>query len=94
VTYTLVPWLVQIEQAISRDLFKISEGKRSHFAEHLVDGLLRGDVQSRNMAYNTAHMGGWMSADEIRERENLNPIRMVREILLDAAQHANGGAGA
>jgi len=69
VKYTLVPWLVQIEQAIKRDLFEISEGKRAHFAEHLVDGLLRGDIQSRYQAYNTAHMGGWLNADEIRELE-------------------------
>jgi len=74
VTYTLVPWLVQIEQAIRRDLFAISEGKRTHFAEHLVDGLLRGDIQSRYAAYNIAHMGGWLSADEIRAFENMNSI--------------------
>ena len=72
--FTLTPWLVQIEQAIQRDLFAISDGKRTCFAEHLMDGLLRGDIQSRYAAYNTAHMGGWMNADEIRERENMNQL--------------------
>jgi HK97 family phage portal protein len=74
VKYSLVPWLVQIEQAIKRDLFQISDGKRTHFAEHLVDGLLRGDVTSRYAAYQIARQNGWMNANEIRELENANPI--------------------
>lgn len=74
VKYTLVPWLVQIEQALYRDLFQISAGKRANFAEHLVDGLLRGDILSRYQAYNVAHNGGWLCADEIREYENMNPL--------------------
>jgi len=74
VKFTLYPWLVQIEQAIQRDLFRISAGKRAHFGEHLVDGLLRGDIQSRYTAYQIARLNGWMNANEIRERENMNPI--------------------
>jgi HK97 family phage portal protein len=72
--FTLTPWLVQIEQAIKRDLFGISEGKRSHFAEHLLDALLRGDIASRYAAYQTARQNGWLNANEIREFENTNPI--------------------
>lgn len=74
VKYSLMPWLVQIEQAIKRDLFRISAPQRSYFAEHLVDGLLRGDIQSRYQAYQIARQNGWMNADEIRELENMNPI--------------------
>lgn len=74
VQYSLVPWLVQIEQGIKRDLFRISDGKRTHFAEHLVDGLLRGDVASRFGAYQVARQNGWLNANEIRMLENLNPI--------------------
>lgn len=74
VKFTLVPWLVQIEQAIKRDLFGISEGKRTHFAEHLVDGLLRGDIASRYQAYAVGRNWGWLSANDVRELENLNPL--------------------
>lgn len=74
VKFTLTPWLVQIEQAIKRDLFAISEGKRTHFAEHLLDGLLRGDIASRYQAYSIARNWGWMSADDVRELENMNPL--------------------
>ena len=74
VKYSLVPWLVQMEQSYKRDLFALGDGKRTHFAEHLVDGMLRGDVASRFAAYQTARQNGWLNADEIRELENMNPI--------------------
>jgi HK97 family phage portal protein len=74
VKFTLMPWLVQIEQAIKRDLFGISDGKRSHFAEHLVDGLLRGDIASRYQAYSVGRNWGWLSANDVREFENMNRL--------------------
>jgi HK97 family phage portal protein len=74
VKFTLMPWLVQIEQAIQRDLFRISEGKRSHFAEHLVEGLLRGDSAGRAAYLQTMRQNGALNADEWRALDNLNPI--------------------
>jgi len=74
VKYTLMPWLVQIEQALRRDLFRISDGKRSHFAEHLVEGLLRGDSQSRAAYLQTMRQNGALNADEWRALDNMNPI--------------------
>lgn len=73
VIYTLTPWLVRWEQAIYRDLLTEAE-RLSYFAEHLIDGLLRGDIQSRYEAYNIGRTGGWLSADDIRELENMNPL--------------------
>jgi HK97 family phage portal protein len=73
VTDTLMPWLVRWEQAISRDLFS-PESRRTRFAEFLVAGLLRGDQASRFTAYATARQWGWLSANDIRRLETLNPI--------------------
>ena len=42
--------------------------------EHLVEGLLRGDTATRYEAYGKAIRDGWMSRNEVRERENLNPM--------------------
>ena len=73
VTHTLRPWLVRFEQTIEQRLLLARE--RAQFkAEFLVDGLLRGDVQSRYQAYATARQNGWMSANEIRALENFNPV--------------------
>jgi len=73
VVHTIRPWLVRWEQAFKRDLFLPAE-RDTYFAEFLVDGLLRGDIESRYRAYSVARQWGWMSADDIRELENLNPL--------------------
>lgn len=70
VTHSLRPWLVRIEQAIKRDLIRQSN---LYFAEFTVDALLRGDTQSRYEAYASAIQNEWMSANEVRLRENMNP---------------------
>ena len=73
VIYTLMPWLTRWEQAIYRDLLTPNERPR-YFAEHLVDGLLRGDIKSRYEAYSIGRQNGWLSANDVRTFENLNPI--------------------
>lgn len=73
VVHTVRPWLVRWEQAIKLKLFTPSE-RRRFFAEFVVDGLLRGDIKSRYDAYAVARQNGWMSANDIRELENQNPI--------------------
>ena len=73
VEYSLRPWLVRWEQEISRCLLTPAE-RQTYFAEFLVDGLLRGDVASRYAAYHTAWTDGWLTWNEIRERENMNPV--------------------
>lgn len=48
--------------------------RKRFFIEFLLDGLLRGDIQSRYNAYKIGRDGGWLNPDEIREKENMNPI--------------------
>lgn len=72
-THTIRPWVVRFEQAIMRALFSPAE-RRKFFVEFLLDGLLRGDMQSRSAAYANAITNGYMSRNEVRERENLNPF--------------------
>ena len=73
VQYTLRPWLTRLEQAMARRLFT-EEEKKTYFVKFNVDGLLRGDYQSRMNGYATARQNGWMSANDIRELENLDRI--------------------
>ncbi len=73
VMYTLDPWVVRWEQAIKRALFSESE-KKEYFVKFNVDGLLRGDYQSRMNGYAVGRQNGWLSANDIRELENLNRI--------------------
>ena len=73
VKYTLDPWVVRWEQSLSRALFTPEE-KKQYFFKFNVEGLLRGDYQSRMNGYATARQNGWMSANDIRELENLDRI--------------------
>ena len=73
VKYTLDPWVTRWEQSIQRRLFKDSE-KAEYFVKFNVDGLLRGDYISRMSGYATGRQNGWLSANDIRELENMNQI--------------------
>ena len=73
VKYTLDPWVMRWEQSIQRSLFTPDE-KKNYFVKFNVEGLLRVDYQSRMQGYATARQNGWMSANDIRELENLDRI--------------------
>ena len=77
--HTIRPWLVRIEQAINRALFPDngkggSNGGRRFYVQFNLDGLMRGDYKSRMEGYAIARQNGWMSTNDIRELENLNPV--------------------
>lgn len=73
VKYTLEPWLIRWEQSLVRSLILPGE-KGKYFIKFNVDGLLRGDYESRMNGYATARQNGWMSANDIRALENLDQI--------------------
>ena len=73
VKYTLDPWVLRWEQALNRSLIP-NKDKKKYFIKFNVDGLLRGDYESRMNGYATARQNGWMSANDIRTLENLDLI--------------------
>ena len=73
VKYTLDPWVIRWEQSLMRALLTQDE-KKLYFAKFNLDGLLRGDYQSRMNGYAIGRQNGWMSANDIRELENLDRI--------------------
>ena len=73
VKYTLDPWVIRWEQSIMRTLLSPEE-KKKYYVKFNVEGLLRGDYQSRMNGYAIGRQNGWMSANDIRELENLDRI--------------------
>ena len=71
--HTIRPWLIRIEQAMNRALFSEKE-KGRFYVQFNLDGLMRGDYKSRMEGYAIARQNGWMSANDIRALENMNPI--------------------
>lgn len=73
VIHCIRPWLVRWEQSIWGNLLLPGDRKR-YYAEHLVDGLLRGDLKSRYEAYGVGKQWGFLSTNDIRRLENMNPV--------------------
>ena len=73
VKYTLDPWVIRWEQSLQKALLLPGE-KGKYFIKLNVDGLLRGDYQSRMQGYSNGRQNGWYSTNDIREMEDLNPL--------------------
>jgi HK97 family phage portal protein/HK97 family phage prohead protease len=75
VTYTLRPWLVNIEQVVNRKLFGFpADMAAGKFMEHDTSVLLRADSVSRSKIDNVYRLGGIKTANEIRDPLGLPPI--------------------
>jgi HK97 family phage portal protein len=73
VQHSIRPWCVRIEQSANKILLTDQQRKK-FFIEFKLDGLLRGDLKTRYEAYRIGRMSGWLSTNDIRALENMNPI--------------------
>lgn len=80
-THTVRPWTVNWDQEVNRTLLTKAE-RKEYFCEHNLDGLLRGDYATRTAGYNSGITTGWMTRNEAREFENLNPLDGLDEPLV------------
>lgn len=71
---TIRPWCKLWESAILDQLIP-EEDQDEYFAEFLLDDLMRGDIVKRYESYAKGRQWGWMSANDVREKENMNPIK-------------------
>ena len=68
---TILPWVKRWESEFNRKLFP---GQEDYFIRMNMDGLLRGDISSRYSSYAVARQWGWLSVNDIRKHESLEPI--------------------
>nr|DAH19194.1 MAG TPA: Portal [Caudoviricetes sp.] len=73
VKYTLDPWVVRFEQAFQKALL-LPDEKKTYFIKFNLEGLLRGDYQSRMNGYAIGRQNGWLSTNDIRRLEDMNPL--------------------
>jgi phage portal protein BeeE len=64
---------VRWEQRLAHTLLGRNEANRLYL-KFVVDGLLRGDIKTRYEAYAIARNWGWMSRNDVREKEDMNPV--------------------
>ena len=74
VTDSILPWLIRLEQNYKMQLFNATEKKRGMYFKHTVEGLLRGSAKDRAVFYRTLWGLGAISQNEIREKEDMDPI--------------------
>lgn len=96
--WTIGPWLERWCQRLKKDLLSPRE-KRQYFMEFNLSALLKGDYKTRQEGYQIGRNGGWLSANDIREMENLNPLPddsgdmyLVPLNMVDAASAIAGSA--
>ena len=73
VTYTLNQWTKRWESETNAKIIGNAAGD-TFFSEFIVDALQRGDTASRYAAYAIGRQWGWLSANDIRDYENMNRI--------------------
>lgn len=71
---TLASLCQRDEQAVYRDLVRISDGRRSHYVKYNMNALARGSLKARYDAYAVGRQNGWFNADDIRAFEDMNPL--------------------
>lgn len=72
VAYTLQDWLTMWEEAVARDL--IPDNEPLMYCKMNSAGLIRGDIKTRYLAYAVGRQWGWLSANDVLEKEDENPI--------------------
>lgn len=73
VQYSLMPWIIRIEKGIMKDLL-LEEEQDTYFPKFKLEGLMRGDYQSRMNAYAIGVGNGFMSPNDVRRLENMDLI--------------------
>ena len=74
---TILPWLVRFEQNYNMQLLTPSQQKEKLFTKHIVEGLLRGNARDRAIFYKTMWNNGFITQNEVREKEEFNPSTNV-----------------
>ncbi|HCI2386003.1 TPA: phage portal protein, partial [Escherichia coli] len=82
VRYTMMPWVANWEQELNRRLFTRTERAAGYYVRFNLTGLLRGTPQERAQFYHFAITDGWMSRNEARVFEDMNPVDGLDEMLV------------
>lgn len=90
VVHSIRPWLERTEDSLD-DLIPDEDIEAGIYGEFNVSGLLRGDIRSRYQSYATGRQWGWLSANDVRQLENMNPIGQDGDIYLQPSNMAPAG---
>lgn len=81
VVYTLAPWFTRIEQELEAKLLDPEE-RQGYFTRFKAQGLMRADHAGRSAFYRGGIQSGWLTRNEVREFEDLDPIEGLDDPLV------------
>lgn len=94
VRHTVMPWVVKWEQEINRKLFTRIERRAGYYVKFNLGALLRGTQKERAEFYHYAITDGWMTRNEARLFEDMNPEQGLDDFLVSVnAVHSLGDKG-
>jgi len=93
VTHTLMPWIERFEQMLAVQLLTEEELDAGYFPKFSVAALLRGDAKSRAEYYASGILNGWMTRNESRKLEDLDPLDGLDEPLVPMNMATRAAAG-
>lgn len=91
IRFSVMPWVVNWEQELNRKIFTEAERKAGYFVKFNLAGIMRGTAGERATFYHAAITDGWMSRNEARQLEDMNPVEGLDEMLVsvNAAKQVN-----
>lgn len=91
IRFSVMPWVVNWEQELNRKIFTEAERKAGYFVKFNLAGIMRGTAGERATFYHAAITDGWMSRNEARQLEDMNPVEGLDEMLVsvNATKQAN-----
>jgi HK97 family phage portal protein len=78
-TYTMTPWVQRFEEPLNIILKAIDP---TLYVEFNMNALVRGDISTRYEAYGKGIRDSWLTPNEVRNKEGMNPIEGLDDVLI------------
>lgn len=93
VRHSVMPWVKNWEEELNRRVFTRAERMAGYYVKFNLAGLLRGTPKERAEFYRIAIQDGWMSRNEVRVLEDLNPLAGLDSMLINVNTQLLGADG-
>jgi HK97 family phage portal protein len=88
----LLPWIVRFEQEANRKLFRRVPGRRQPFLKLNASAIVRADIEKRTKAYALGRQWGWLSVNDVRRLEDMEPLGPEGDVYLQPMNMEPAGA--
>lgn len=82
VQFTMMPWIVRWEQEVTRKMLTEEEILSGLLFKFNVSALIRGDIKTRSEVHAKGIQNGWVTRNEVRALEDMNPLEGLDDPLV------------